>query len=956
MDKSPKTKSPLARRGRPARSLNITPVKVSPSKERLPAKVLNTRLEKRGLGKARLASKRKAVATLTHRASPAKLKAHTAEEQQNERDKVTDGVGCRDSVVCSLHGRIGDGTSKCVECSPVYSSHIDASLASFCMSNHLLPLVPSNLSLLHKEHISPQLYPTWQRDIVGRKKENPSQILTDHNQDTLPSEAIQDDQTTRDSMLYANILHDKKKSCEMMATPLSAIDVQFAISAVQDWKTEAENQQDICVTNPQHLSANQIEVLADKAPTIMEEQVAFAEEKLLEVSLGTRGQVCPQEENFPLLIKTDNTADLVQLEEQQLKDAENQNSLPALTEMFIPEKQDHYQSTTALPMMEANTTGKVGESYSSPLGDRYSLNPETNLCEVYRDQLYDTQECPKPSEQIHELNSEIVRIKAANANSYIQGDSVFQSQQLTNTCISNFNSPRTKNLIDYGEYDTPLDLSLPKESNHKPQSLEQGSELVVRELNNKVSMCDLDVTRITLNSGNVPQFLKKGTTTIKVEDDKIIIKHQSNREPNDEGCTEGQGVNLKVMNKCVDKRKVKVIVPCSIIIGNSSPKVSVINSNNYAAIQELPSPQFRRSSGDQTISLGQYSDIANQIKQEVTEEPEQMEPLTTGSLTLKKPSRTKLDAIQLGSNVFSRPSERPRFVWKSSKLPVFDIMQSSGETNLFSKSKTQRFTDSSKEESPIGSPNQLMPDLLQNLSSSQSSRSKRWKRSPSTAITTISSSQYYSTYTSKPFLLPEQVRKTPTNNRIGNPLDDEKNNIDIPSNEKTFGAEFTFRVDSYKECLSSMTQADYSSNPSSTRQWPPTWLKKCMHPEILDQNNNTQGTEENGESSEEDREEDKEYLRIHKHNSSSSQPISSIENNQIPELRILQNPTADRSCSIQNISNQPFDENRNISKHDEYTTGGTLSENRSSSVPKTNSQFKKKLFPLPPTIMSSWYY
>nr|XP_034335792.1 protein Jumonji-like isoform X1 [Crassostrea gigas] len=92
MDKSPKTKSPLARRGRPARSLNITPVKVSPSKERLPAKVLNTRLEKRGLGKARLASKRKAVATLTHRASPAKLKAHTAEEQQNERDKPSKSV------------------------------------------------------------------------------------------------------------------------------------------------------------------------------------------------------------------------------------------------------------------------------------------------------------------------------------------------------------------------------------------------------------------------------------------------------------------------------------------------------------------------------------------------------------------------------------------------------------------------------------------------------------------------------------------------------------------------------------------------------------------------------------------------------------------------------------------------------------------------------------------------
>lgn len=184
----------------------------------------------------------------------------------------------------------------------------------------------------------------------------------------------------------------------------------------------------------------------------------------------------------------------------------------------------------------------------------------------------------------------------------------------------------------------------------------------------------------------------------------------------------------------------------------------------------------------------------------------------------------------------------------------------------------------------------------------------------------------------------------------------EKNNIGIPSNELTFGGEFTFRVDSYKECMSSMTQADYNRNPVSTQQWPPTRWKQCMHPEIADQNNNTQGTEENGESSEEDRDEDKEYLWIHKHNSSSIQPISSMENNQTPELGILQNSTKEHSCSIQNISNQPFDENQNISTKDDYTKGGTLSEKSSSSVSKTNNQFEKKLFPLPPTIMSSWYY
>lgn len=939
MDKSPKTKSPLARRGRPARSLNITPVKVSPSKERLPAKVLSTRLEKRGLGKARLASKRKAVATLT-RASPAKLKPHPTEEQQNEPDKVTDGVGCCDSVVCSVHDRMREGTSKCVECSPVCSSHIDASLTSFCMSNNLLPLVSSNLYLLHKEHISPQLYPAWQGEIVGRQKENPSQILNDHNQETLPSKVIQDDQTTRDSMLYANLLQGKKKTLQMMATPLSADDVLFAISAVQVWKTETEDQQDICVTNPQCLSANQIEVLADEVP---------AEEKLLEVSFGTRGQALPQEDNPPLLIGTDNTADLVQLEEQLLA-AENQNDLPASTEMFIPENQDNYQSVTALHMIESNTAGKVGESCSSPLRDSFLLNP------VYQDQFYDTQKCPKPSEQIHELNSEIVRTKVANDNSNIHGDSIFQSQQCTETCISSFNSTRAENLINYDEYDTPLDLSLPKESNHGPQSLQQGSEHVLQELNNSISMCDLDVTHITLNSGKVPQFLKKGTTTIKVEDDKIIIKHQSNREPDDKGRTEGQDINLKVMNKCVDKRKVKVIVPCSLINGNSSPKVSVINSNNYAAIQELPSPQFRRTSGDQMMPLGRYSKIANQIKQDVIEEPEQMKPLITGCLTFKRPPRTKSDAIQLGSNVFSHPSERSRFVWKSSKLPIFDIMQSSGEKNLFSKSKTQRFTESSEEESPVGSPKHLMPDLLQNLSSCPSTRSKRWKRSSSTAITAVSSSQFYSTYTSKPFLLSKEVQKTPTNNSIGNPSHMEKNNIGIPSNELTFGGEFTFRVDSYKECMSSMTQADYNRNPVSTQQWPPTRWKQCMHPEIADQNNNTQGTEENGESSEEDRDEDKEYLWIHQHNSSSSQPISSMENNQTPELGILQNSTKEHSCSIQNISNQPFDENQNISTKDDYTKGGTLSEKSSSSVSKTNNQFEKKLFPLPPTIMSSWYY
>lgn len=70
-------------------------------------------------------------------------------------------------------------------------------------------------------------------------------------------------------------------------------------------------------------------------------------------------------------------------------------------------------------MMEVNIIGKVGEFYFFFLGDRFLLNLEINLCEVYRDQLYDIQKCLKLLEQIYELNLEIVRIKVVNVNSNI---------------------------------------------------------------------------------------------------------------------------------------------------------------------------------------------------------------------------------------------------------------------------------------------------------------------------------------------------------------------------------------------------------------------------------------------------------------------------------------------------------------------------------------------------------
>lgn len=52
-----------------------------------------------------------------------------------------------------------------------------------------------------------------------------------------------------------------------------------------------------------------------------------------------------------------------------------------------------------------------------------------------------------------------------------------------------------------------------------------------------------------------------------------------------------------------------------------------------------------------------------------------------------------------------------------------------------------------------------------------------------------------------------------------------------------------------------------------------------MYFEIFDQNNNIQGIEENGELFEEDREEDKECLRIYNYNFFFLQLISFIENN-----------------------------------------------------------------------------
>lgn len=76
-----------------------------------------------------------------------------------------------------------------------------------------------------------------------------------------------------------------------------------------------------------------------------------------------------------------------------------------------------------------------------------------------------------------------------------------------------------------------------------------------------------------------------------------------------------------------------------------------------------------------------------------------------------------------------------------------------------------------------------------------------------------------------------------------------------------------------------MIQVDYSSNLVFIRQWFLFGLKQCMYFEIFDQNNNIQGIEENEELLEEDREEDKEYLRIYNYNFFFLQLISFIENN-----------------------------------------------------------------------------
>lgn len=76
-----------------------------------------------------------------------------------------------------------------------------------------------------------------------------------------------------------------------------------------------------------------------------------------------------------------------------------------------------------------------------------------------------------------------------------------------------------------------------------------------------------------------------------------------------------------------------------------------------------------------------------------------------------------------------------------------------------------------------------------------------------------------------------------------------------------------------------MIQVDYSSNLVFIWQWFLIGLKQCMYFEIFDQNNNIQGIEENGELFEEDREEDKEYLRIYNYNFFFLQLISFIENN-----------------------------------------------------------------------------
>ena len=989
LDKTPNTKSPLARRGRPARSLNITPVKESPLKESLPSKVSSSsnRLDKRGLGKGRLASKRKAVATLTHRVQPVKFKKPRPSEEASEPDKVNDGVGTYDVTPCSVIDRLVESACSPARSplgySPVCSSHlpVDASLTNLCMSNlpDLFPLAPpSSISPLS---LTEDL-PTEIRCAGFLRETGDESVERNLSQQTIPSKVTEDLQLLSDAMLDKEHLQNLTKPIEtVLGTLLSSEDILFAISAVQGCKIEPVGAVQDYVTLHTPVSADSLDGLIEEVASVKSEEEDKEEEE------DYFDEIFPQGDNLP------------QLELKEVTVVEQDQKMHAPVDVFPAEDLNRHSTVShdfiRMSELEANDSGQLvqqKEKFCFSLGDTCIPRPESPFTEAILDQLTtemasDSKEdrceifMPKESTQTHSNCTDSLPINEDSVTDYSLGT-----------------GDGGKNTCDFEQGNTVIgSLGIPTEFNHslkepklgpdRPDSEIQGSSL-------NVKFGDVD---ITLYPGKVSDFLSEGLTTIKVEEDKIVIQRHSKRGDID-SVSGGQGINLEVQNDCLDRHNVNVIMPCSFMKGNSSSTFSVGNKSVTISTPEKPFSMANESMGADTpkrsflpnfsivndstmvdpteshsltksciVNSSMAVDIpelsspeprafdvgVNTVEAELNEESipqmnkgnesilELPELHTAKYFSTQNRLMVRSDAIQLGSNVFPKPGGGSGIFWKSSKTSIFEISPFSHNKEFYTE-KLQPNPGFEVETSMESLTNDLMPDLLRNLNEDL----RGHMLLPATSLSPAIGHPLYRTNVSETFLPPRPVQTTP-------------NAAVIATEGGTFDLGLNCPDVNNEESFNCVSQPDDNGNSYTdfVGQYPMQGPENGTQYKLSDQNNNTLSDEMYEEDYDEDNSMSSDECTENEHSPYSLLHHTSVKESQPSEFGFPVGSEKVINCKKESITCKPVDRNGNtIISGNSEVQGGNMLENGVLGAGPLIIPPGKKLLPLPPTIMSSWYY
>jgi hypothetical protein len=150
----------------------------------------------------------------------------------------------------------------------------------------------------------------------------------------------------------------------------------------------------------------------------------------------------------------------------------------------------------------------------------------------------------------------------------------------------------TNNRENRPDSDSPLDLRVRKNPIHESEK--------------KVEAYDIDLTNISSCSKRLqrmPHFLHQGVTTIKIEEDKVVI-HLENRKndgSSDEPDVRHLGVGLKVQNKCDKTKQVQVVLPHSLMKNYFPITGSNLKNSLPVATQKCSSNELKDNSQNLTL-------------------------------------------------------------------------------------------------------------------------------------------------------------------------------------------------------------------------------------------------------------------------------------------------------------------------------------------------------------------